>query len=88
MRQRDELDAQVGAVKSFAQQLSDNVELIALGVGHDRGIAFRFAHLDELAVVPDAVLEFAHVLDGSVEFVALAHDLTRLGGVVPEIGRF
>ena len=31
MRQRDELDAQVGAVKSFAQQLSDNVELIALG---------------------------------------------------------
>ena len=31
MRQRDELDAQVGAVKSFAQQLSDNVELVALG---------------------------------------------------------
>ena len=31
MRQRDELDAQVGAVKSFAQQLSDNLELIELG---------------------------------------------------------
>ena len=31
MRQRDELDAQVGAVKSFAQQLSDNIELIELG---------------------------------------------------------
>ena len=31
MRQRDELDAQVGAVKSFAQQLSDNLALIELG---------------------------------------------------------
>ncbi|OJX18218.1 MAG: peptide chain release factor 2 [Devosia sp. 67-54] len=31
MRQRDELDAQVGAVKSFARQLSDNIELIELG---------------------------------------------------------
>jgi peptide chain release factor 2 len=31
MRQRDELDVQVTAVKSFAQQLSDNIELIELG---------------------------------------------------------
>ena len=31
MRQRDELDVQVSAVKGFSQQLSDNIELIALG---------------------------------------------------------
>ena len=31
MRDRDELDAQVGAVKSFAQDLKDNIELIELG---------------------------------------------------------
>jgi peptide chain release factor 2 len=31
MRQRDELDVQVKAVRDFAQQLSDNIELIELG---------------------------------------------------------
>ena len=31
MRDRDELDAQVSAVKSFAQELKDNIELIELG---------------------------------------------------------
>ena len=31
MRQRDELDVQVGAVRSFSQQVRDNIELIALG---------------------------------------------------------
>lgn len=31
MRQRDELDVQVTSVKNFAQQLSDNIELIELG---------------------------------------------------------
>ena len=31
MRQRDELDVQVGAVKNFGQQLKDNIELIELG---------------------------------------------------------
>jgi len=31
MRDRDELDAQVSAVKSFAQDLKDNIELIELG---------------------------------------------------------
>jgi peptide chain release factor 2 len=31
MRDRDELAAQVGAVKSFAQELKDNIELIELG---------------------------------------------------------
>ncbi|HVY52567.1 MAG TPA: peptide chain release factor 2 [Devosia sp.] len=31
MRQRDELDAQVGAVKSFDRQLRDNIELIEMG---------------------------------------------------------
>ena len=31
MRQRDELDVQVSAVKNFGQQLKDNIELIELG---------------------------------------------------------
>ena len=31
MRDRDELDVQVKAVRDFAQQLSDNIELIELG---------------------------------------------------------
>src|SRR5690242_13887239 len=31
MRQRDELDVQVGAVRNFGQQLKDNIELIELG---------------------------------------------------------
>jgi len=31
MRDRDDLDAQVSAVKSFAQELKDNIELIELG---------------------------------------------------------
>jgi peptide chain release factor 2 len=39
MRQRDELDAQVRAVKGFSQQLRDNIELIALGEAEgDEGV--------------------------------------------------
>ena len=39
MRQRDELDVQVGAVRSFETELKDNIELIAMGEAEgDAGI--------------------------------------------------
>jgi peptide chain release factor 2 len=37
MRDRDELDVQVKSVRDFAQQLSDNIELIELGEAEGDG---------------------------------------------------
>jgi peptide chain release factor 2 len=43
MRDRDELDVQVKAVKDFARQLSDNIELIALGEAENDAVVVKEA---------------------------------------------
>ena len=52
------------------------------------GVAFGFAHLDQFDIVVERGFEAKIGIDRIFKTRALAHQVLRLGGVVPEIGVF
>jgi hypothetical protein len=59
-----------------------------LGIEHDGRVVLGLAQLDQPDIVPDAGLERPDGLDLRIKLVPLAHDLPRLSGIIPEVGRF
>jgi hypothetical protein len=59
-----------------------------LGLGDNRIVALGLAELDQLDRVFDLALDAAIALNRPFEAGALAQDLLRLGGVIPELGIF
>jgi len=57
----------------------------ALGLGDDLRVALGLAHLDELDVVLELLLKRFHGLDPVDQRLALAHQLLRVGRIVPEV---
>ena len=51
---------------------------------NDIGVALFLAKLDQLDIVGKLLFQRAHAADAIVKLLALAHQLLRLGSVVPE----
>ena len=58
---------------------------LGLGIVDHALVAFHLAQLDQFEQFGQLALGGAAALDGGIEFSALAHDLLRGGGVVPQV---
>ncbi len=54
-------------------------------LGDDLVVTFRLAHLDQLDVVGELLLEIADAVDARLELLPLAHERLGLFRVVPEL---
>ena len=90
MRERNALEEQVAAIKKMEGDLDDAVTLIELGLrlGDRALIALGLAQLGEGERIFKPALQPAHGGDRGLQMRALAHQLLRGGGVIPEIGVF
>ena len=86
------LEVGVVAVRLARQQSLDAAPLRLVVEFAQRGFAFadrsvvvlRFAELDERYAVVEAALQIAIGIDRALELLALAHDLLRRLGIIPE----
>ena len=59
-----------------------------LGLGDDFGIALGLAHLDQFDIVVQTAVDHLVGRNRVQQLLPFAHQLLRLGRVVPQIGRF